>query len=248
MPPHPPAYCRESAAPPDADLKDALDLAALCLAAATRAREALDPDGVYLAVPLTESRWAGAIPSHVADHDGVCEWCAAAAAPLLPPMINAYRSVEGDNRLRLYLGASGHPMTFTCWHEAALACRPAHLLSPESAAGIFAECRAEAWRASDLRAAEGRAFVFSPDFRVLRWGKESFGFSVMQAHCLRVLWEARGKNIPELSQKDILDRAGSAQGDADKPRLRDLFRGCAAWKKVIARGTRRGFYRLQDPP
>jgi hypothetical protein len=92
---------------------------------------------------------------------------------------------------------------------------------------------------------------FSADFRSVRWGSEVFIFSDKQATVVRTLSEAREKGTPEVHYVTLLDRAESRRADAEDPRLRDLFRdeeGKRAWGKLIIKGTRKGHYRLADPP
>jgi hypothetical protein len=93
----------------------------------------------------------------------------------------------------------------------------------------------------------GQAVVTSADFRSMRWGVEQFAFTEKQAACVRVLWDARERGAPELSQVTILGEAESAMVDERKPQLRKLFKDHPAWGTLIVKGSTRGTYRLAEP-
>jgi hypothetical protein len=82
----------------------------------------------------------------------------------------------------------------------------------------------------------------SPDFRSVHWFGQDYYFSTGQASCVQRLWEAWERETPDVAQDGILEKAG-----LESKRFVDLFRGHAAWKKMIVRSGPKGIYRLQEP-
>ena len=159
-----PAYCPAGEGLPD-DLQTLLDFATACLVVAAGGREAIDPDGFLLPRLLLKSSLAERIPTDLPDRLALCERCAAnASAPVLGELAAAYRSMEsmtGEKGLTLFLGVSDQPVVFACWTEAALACRPAHQVTPERLKDVWAGCRAESREAARLRTTGGASGIAS---------------------------------------------------------------------------------------
>lgn len=82
----------------------------------------------------------------------------------------------------------------------------------------------------------------SEDYRSVRWYGQPYSFTALQAAVVKLLWEAWQGGTPEVGQAVLLEAAGSAGS-----RVRDLFRGHAAWDDgAIGPGTR-GTFRLYAP-
>jgi hypothetical protein len=75
---------------------------------------------------------------------------------------------------------------------------------------------------------------------VFWWGK-NYTFTINQAACVKVLWEARNSKTQSLSQSDILDKAKISQERLDK-----VFKGNEAWKEMIV-SSKKGMYCLAVP-
>lgn len=82
----------------------------------------------------------------------------------------------------------------------------------------------------------------SADFRSVDWFGTKHAFTLTQAACVRVLWEAWKNGTPELSQATILERAETASS-----RLANVFRNHPAWETMIVSGQRKGTFRLAAP-
>jgi hypothetical protein len=91
------------------------------------------------------------------------------------------------------------------------------------------------------------SIVFSRDYRSCRWGNVNFEFTPMQAAVVQALAEARKQGTPAMAQDTLLELAGSAM-DGKQARLRDLFKGNPAWRKMIVPGDRKGTFKIADPP
>lgn len=83
----------------------------------------------------------------------------------------------------------------------------------------------------------------SPDYRSVRWFGQKHEFSAKQGACLHVLWEAWENDTPQVSDGTILEKASVG----DKQRLRDVFKGHAAWKTMIIPGTHPDTHQLSEP-
>jgi hypothetical protein len=88
----------------------------------------------------------------------------------------------------------------------------------------------------------GKLTTHSEDFRSVVWFGQSYTFTNTQAACLEILWEAWSNQTPELGQAHILEAARSKA-----KRLQDLFSKHPAWKTMIARGEKKGTFRLRSP-
>jgi len=90
----------------------------------------------------------------------------------------------------------------------------------------------------------------SEDFRSVRWGGESYSFTVSQACVVEHLWRLWEDGILEASQESILERALGR----DNGRLRDTFRinkkTNPAWGAMIVSGKKGAFglSRVHLPP
>src|SRR5262249_30325833 len=82
----------------------------------------------------------------------------------------------------------------------------------------------------------------SPDFRSVCWFGTTYHFTPGQAACVKVLWQAWERGIPEVGQDAVLEEA-----EVDSERLVYLFKGHPAWKAMIVRGGTRGSYCLAAP-
>ena len=88
----------------------------------------------------------------------------------------------------------------------------------------------------------------SEDFTSVLWFSHSHSFTPTQAKCVAVLWAAWENGTPDLQQVTILDRAGSAMADKQKPSLAKLFAGHKAWgTMIVCTPDVRGAYRLAPP-
>ncbi len=83
----------------------------------------------------------------------------------------------------------------------------------------------------------------SIDFRSVNWFGAAYSFTPGQAAVVRLLWEARDNQTPDVGQETLLE-AGGSEGS----RLADLFREHTAWATLIVPGTSRGTFRLAAPP
>src|SRR5262249_29691949 len=89
----------------------------------------------------------------------------------------------------------------------------------------------------------------SEDFTSVDWFGTNYCFTRRQAGCVKVLWAAWENGTAALYQTTILDRAGSAMADNEKPRLAKLLRGHPAWGKMIVPNPKvRGAFQLAEPP
>ncbi len=88
--------------------------------------------------------------------------------------------------------------------------------------------------------------IHSADFRSVNWFGTSFGFTVNQAKCVQVLWEAWQGKTPELSDELVL-----AEAEVSSNRLRDVFKRKggyhAAWGTMIQQAATKGTRRLVAP-
>ena len=86
-------------------------------------------------------------------------------------------------------------------------------------------------------------FKHSPDFRTVALNGRSYKLTSKQAQVIELLYKAYENGTPELGQAYILEQLGE-RGN----RLRDTFkRNPEAWQALVARGVRRGCYRLNLP-
>ena len=76
--------------------------------------------------------------------------------------------------------------------------------------------------------------------RELYYNGEPLHFGALQEQVIRLLGDAAKKNKPWVDGRILLERVGS-----QAPRLRDLFKGNAAWKELI-QSDRHGHYRLYE--
>lgn len=83
----------------------------------------------------------------------------------------------------------------------------------------------------------------SPDFRTVWWYGQKYTFTATQAAVVRILWEAKENDTPDVGQAELLTSVG-----AESPRLVDVFKRSPAWGVVIVPGERAGSYRLGDEP
>ncbi len=82
-----------------------------------------------------------------------------------------------------------------------------------------------------------------PEFRTLVWpGAGAFAFGTKQAAAVRLLYEGWRSGSPDVADADLL-RAADSDG-----RLCDLFRGNAAWGKLIVAGLGPQTHRLVPLP
>jgi hypothetical protein len=79
----------------------------------------------------------------------------------------------------------------------------------------------------------------SEDFRSVTWDGQDYAFTSTQAACVKVLWEAWDRRTPEVGGQTVLDKA-----ECEGKRLPDVFRGHAAWGRMIVPGSTKGSYRL----
>lgn len=70
----------------------------------------------------------------------------------------------------------------------------------------------------------------TPNFRVVRWGRETFSFSHKQSLVVESLANAAAAGFEWVDQFTLLECA-----DSDGTRLYDLFRGHPAWGRMIVR-------------
>jgi hypothetical protein len=82
----------------------------------------------------------------------------------------------------------------------------------------------------------------APDYRSVRWYGRSYSFTANQAACIKVLWEAWEKGVPEVGDHAVLERAGIVSD-----RLDLVFRNQRAWGTMILPGRTRGTHRLVQP-
>lgn len=84
----------------------------------------------------------------------------------------------------------------------------------------------------------------SIDFRFVHWYGRDHTFSAKQASCIRVLWEARENQTPEVGDGTILEKAGAG----DRQRLRDVFKNHLAWGTMIRQGSHQDTHKLSELP
>ncbi len=79
----------------------------------------------------------------------------------------------------------------------------------------------------------------TPDYRSVRWGDETFYFTSTQAEIVEILdsWGCQG--CPDVGEAYLLTEV-----DSEAKELRVLFRGNAAWNRLIVRGETNGSRRL----
>jgi hypothetical protein len=87
-------------------------------------------------------------------------------------------------------------------------------------------------------------FNHSPDYRSCFFRGETFSFTPIQAGIVRTLHEALKNKTPEVGDETLLDRA---QSSANRPDIRDTFRGHPAWGILIIKGKTKGSRRLYLP-
>ena len=110
--------------------------------------------------------------------------------------------------------------------------------------------RNEAPAPTDTADAHETAMVHSPDFSTVRWGQETFTFTVRQAACVCVMWELFHDGTPFLKWDYILVNAADKyrektgldskqlNGLKNCPRMRDVFKNHEAWGTMILRRGR----------
>jgi hypothetical protein len=81
----------------------------------------------------------------------------------------------------------------------------------------------------------------SPDFRSINWHGTVYGFTEMQAACVRLLWAAWEEGTLDVEQGVLLSAAGT-----ESVRISEVFRGNPAWGGLIIQGATRGTYRLTN--
>lgn len=82
------------------------------------------------------------------------------------------------------------------------------------------------------------------NFRVVKWGRETFTFSHKQSLVVESLATATASGFDFVDQHTLLDQA-----DSDGARLLDLFRGHPAWNRFIVKalGSGPGAFTLAKP-
>lgn len=107
---------------------------------------------------------------------------------------------------------------------------------------LNARLNGEPERPADDRA-PGEQCDHSPDFRSVRWCGTDYTFTATQAAIVKLLWEAREHNTPDVGVQYLLEAV-----DSMTSRLPDIFRNNKAWGKLIVNGETKGTKRLADPP
>lgn len=82
-------------------------------------------------------------------------------------------------------------------------------------------------------------FRHSQDFRSVYWQDELFPLTTQQARAVEILLAAFLNRTPEVSQAYILEEM-EIEGSA----LRFIFRGSAAWNRLVVSGSTNGTFRL----
>lgn len=82
----------------------------------------------------------------------------------------------------------------------------------------------------------------SPDFRSVSWFGTLHSFTPTQAAIVKVLWNARENDTPDVGHETLLENAGS-----ESNRLVDVFKGHETYKQLIGKGETKGSYRLIEP-
>jgi hypothetical protein len=84
-------------------------------------------------------------------------------------------------------------------------------------------------------------FHHSEDFQTITAGGVTHSLTLYQSRALEKLWNASKNRVPELHQAAILEGIESCS-----KRLRDVFKSnMAAYRALIARGKRKGTFRLR---
>jgi hypothetical protein len=82
-----------------------------------------------------------------------------------------------------------------------------------------------------------------PDFRSVRWRGSDYVFTAAQAHIVRMLWEAWIAGTPDVGDETATAAAGTER------KMKEVFRGSAAWGVMIVEGATKGTHRIAgDPP
>jgi hypothetical protein len=104
--------------------------------------------------------------------------------------------------------------------------------------------------AIDLPLDTQQAITPGPGFSCVRWGRELFQFTLLQARIVELLWQARERGVPDVHQRELLGAAESEEANRKKPRLRDLFRNSPAWNTMIVHHPQaaKGTFRIVEPP
>ncbi|MCK4824777.1 hypothetical protein KA005_53990, partial [bacterium] len=82
----------------------------------------------------------------------------------------------------------------------------------------------------------------SPDFRSVNWFGTVHYFTATQAAIVKLLWDARKNQTPDIGQQTLLVTV-----ESDSNRLVDVFKGHKTYKKLIGNGETKGSYRLTEP-
>jgi hypothetical protein len=77
------------------------------------------------------------------------------------------------------------------------------------------------------------------DFRTFNVRDAEYAFTPTQAAVVKRLWEAWEEDTPDVGSDTLLEACGTTGG-----RLRDVFKGNAAWGSLILPGVARGTFRL----
>ena len=86
----------------------------------------------------------------------------------------------------------------------------------------------------------------SPDFSSAVWNGVYYTFTPTQAAMFRELWNAFESGLPEVHAAALIEAAGSR---SQRNALGPLFSRNSAWKTLVVRCKRRGYYRLNlDAP
>jgi hypothetical protein len=80
------------------------------------------------------------------------------------------------------------------------------------------------------------------DYRSVNWFGADHPFTANQAACVKVLWEAWEKNLPDVGDKTVLEIAS-----VFSERLDSVFRDHPAWGTMIQQGRTKGTHRLVEP-
>ncbi|HZA22988.1 MAG TPA: hypothetical protein VFA32_10365, partial [Dehalococcoidia bacterium] len=95
---------------------------------------------------------------------------------------------------------------------------------------------------SSVPEARPSSFRHSPEYREVWLGDEKFSLTTNQARVVELLDGQRLKGVDALSQGYILETL-----DIGSQNLAQVFRGSAAWDRLIVRADGRGMYRLNIP-
>jgi hypothetical protein len=86
---------------------------------------------------------------------------------------------------------------------------------------------------------EEHKFSHSSDYRSIRFLGKEYTLTANQAHVIKMLHEAHLSGTPAISGSTILESLGTPSG-----RLRDTFKRSLLWGQLVARGAKKGTYRI----